>query len=102
QLLGWDLNSWGYHSDNGYLYFGNGNQSIQYSYEFNEEDVVGCGINFKDRVVFFTLNGHMQGVAFRFIKDTILLYPAVGLSHSGTVINANFGDQTFLFNIVDY
>ncbi|KAG0219813.1 hypothetical protein BGX31_011157 [Mortierella sp. GBA43] len=100
--VGWDLNSWGYHNVNGYLFFGNGNQSIQYSYEFNEEDVIGCGINFFDRTVFFTLNGHMLGVAFRFIKDTLPLYPAVGLSHSGTVINANFGDQTFLFNIVDY
>ncbi|KAF9939090.1 hypothetical protein BGZ65_011509 [Modicella reniformis] len=100
--VGWDLNSWGYHSEDGCLYFGNGNQSIQYSYKYNEEDVVGCGINFIDRAVFFTLNGDMLGVAFRFLKDTIPLYPAIGLSHAGTEINANFGDQTFLFNIVDY
>ncbi|KAF9916736.1 hypothetical protein BX616_002950 [Lobosporangium transversale] len=100
--VGWDLNSWGYHSDDGYLYFGNGKQSIKYAYEYKENDVVGCGINFVDRAVFFTLNGDMLGVAFRFIKDTIPLYPAIGLSHAGTEINANFGDQTFLFNIVDY
>ncbi|KAI1300515.1 hypothetical protein EDD11_006174 [Mortierella claussenii] len=100
--VGWDLNSWGYHSDDGFLYFGNGKQNIKYAYEYKENDVVGCGINFVDRAVFFTQNGDMLGVAFRFIKDTIPLYPAIGLSHAGTEINANFGDQTFLFNIVDY
>ncbi|KAF9312956.1 hypothetical protein BG006_004248, partial [Podila minutissima] len=44
----------------------------------------------------------MLGVAFKFLKDTIPLYPAIGLSQAGTEINANFGDQTFLFNIVEY
>ncbi|KAG0198118.1 hypothetical protein BGX28_008404 [Mortierella sp. GBA30] len=100
--VGWDLNSWGYHSDDGFLYFGNGKQNIKYSFEYNEGDTVGCGINFLDRAVFFTLNGDMLGVAFRFVKDSIPLYPAIGLSQAGTEINANFGDQTFLFNIVDY
>ncbi|KAF9174889.1 hypothetical protein BGX20_009293 [Mortierella sp. AD010] len=100
--VGWDLDSWGYHSDDGFLYFGNGKQNIKYAYEYKENDVVGCGVNFLDRAVFFTLNGDMLGVAFRFIKDTIPLYPAIGLSHAGTEINANFGDQTFLFNILDY
>ncbi|KAF9180903.1 hypothetical protein BGZ50_005843 [Haplosporangium sp. Z 11] len=100
--VGWDLNSWGYHSDDGFLYFGNGKQNIEYSYEYGEGDIVGCGINFLDRAVFFTLNGDMSGVAFKFIKDSIPLYPAIGLSQAGTEINANFGDQTFLFNIIDY
>ncbi|KAF9937965.1 hypothetical protein BGZ67_000669 [Mortierella alpina] len=100
--VGWDLNSWGYHSDDGFLYFGNGKQNIKYSFEYNEGDTVGCGVNFLDRAVFFTLNGDMLGVAFRFLKDSIPLYPAIGLSQAGTEINANFGDQTFLFNIVDY
>ncbi|KAF9167408.1 hypothetical protein DFQ26_004738 [Actinomortierella ambigua] len=100
--VGWDLDSWGYHSDDGHLYFGNGKQNIEYSFEYNEGDTVGCGVNFMDRTVFFTLNGDMLGVAFRFIKDSIPLYPAIALSQSGTEINANFGDQTFLFNIVDY
>ncbi|CAO3575052.1 unnamed protein product [Mortierella alpina] len=100
--VGWDLNSWGYHSDDGFLYFGNGKQNIKYSFEYNEGDTVGCGVNFVDRAVFFTLNGDMLGVAFRFLKDSIPLYPAIGLSQAGTEINANFGDQTFLFNIVDY
>ncbi|KAG0355407.1 hypothetical protein BGZ54_001173, partial [Gamsiella multidivaricata] len=100
--VGWDLNSWGYHSNDGCLYFGNGKQTIEFADKYHEEDVVGCGVNFLSGTVFFTLNGDMMGVAFKFIKDTILLYPAVGLSHAGTVINANFGDQTFLFNIVEY
>ncbi|KAG0266862.1 hypothetical protein BG011_000477 [Mortierella polycephala] len=100
--VGWDLNSWGYHSDDGFLYFGNGKQNIEYSYEYGEGDTIGCGINFLDRAVFFTLNGDMSGVAFKFIKDSIPLYPAIGLSQAGTEINANFGDQTFLFNIIDY
>ncbi|KAF9585119.1 hypothetical protein BGW38_003828 [Lunasporangiospora selenospora] len=100
--VGWDLNSWGYHSDDGFLYFGNGKQNIVYSFKYGEGDTIGCGINFVDRAIFFTMNGDMMGVAFRFIKDSIPLYPAVGLSQSGTEINANFGDQTFMFNIVEY
>ncbi|KAI8599527.1 concanavalin A-like lectin/glucanase domain-containing protein [Dissophora ornata] len=101
--VGWDLNSWGFHGDDGRLYFGNGEQSMEYSSNtYKQEDVVGCGVNFIDRSIFFTLNGYMEGVAFRFIKDTIPLYPAIGLSHAGTEINANFGDQTFWFDIVDY
>ncbi|KAG0298116.1 Ran-binding protein 10 [Linnemannia gamsii] len=100
--VGWDLNSWGFHSDDGFLYFGNGKQNITYSYEYREGDTVGCGVNFLDKAVFFTINGEMMGIAFRFIKESILLYPAIGLSQAGTEINANFGDQTFLFNIVDY
>ncbi|OAQ30883.1 SPRY-domain-containing protein [Linnemannia elongata AG-77] len=100
--VGWDLNSWGFHSDDGFLYFGNGKQNLKYSYEYREGDTVGCGVNFLDKAVFFTINGEMMGIAFRFIKDSIPLYPAIGLSQAGTEINANFGDQTFLFNIVDY
>ncbi|KAG0300889.1 hypothetical protein BGZ98_008790 [Dissophora globulifera] len=101
--VGWDMNSWGYHGDDGRLYFGNGEQFMEYAgFTYKQDDVVGCGVNFVDRAVFFTLNGDMLGVAFRFIKDNTPLYPAIGLSHAGTVVNANFGDQTFLFNIVDY
>ncbi|KAF9545811.1 Ran-binding protein 10 [Mortierella hygrophila] len=100
--VGWDLNSWGFHSDDGFLYFGNGKQNITYSYEYREGDTVGCGVNFLDKAVFFTINGEMMGIAFRFVKESIPLYPAIGLSQAGTEINANFGDQTFLFNIVDY
>ncbi|KAG0046146.1 hypothetical protein BGZ83_008652 [Gryganskiella cystojenkinii] len=100
--VGWDLNSWGYHSDDGFLYFGNGKQNIQYSYDYGEGFTVGCGVNFLDRSIFFTLNGEQQGVAFKFLKDSIPLYPAIGLSQAGTEINANFGDQTFLFDIVGY
>ena len=101
-FVGWDLNSWGYHSDDGCLYFGNGKQNIKYSYEYDEGTTVGCGINFLDKSMFFTLNGEQQGVAFKFLKTSIPLYPAIGLSQAGTEINANFGDQTFLFDIVRY
>ncbi|KAF9410272.1 hypothetical protein BGZ94_001713 [Podila epigama] len=100
--VGWDLNSWGYHSDDGFLYFGNGKQNIAYEYGYAEGDTVGCGVNFLEKTVFFTLNGDMLGVAFKFLKDSIPLYPAIGLSQAGTEINANFGDQTFLFNIAEY
>ena len=101
-LIGWDLNSWGYHSDDGFLYFGNSQQNIAFEFGYAEGDTVGCGVNFLEKTVFFTLNGDMLGVAFKFLKDTIPLYPAIGLSQAGTEINANFGDQTFLFNIVEY
>lgn len=101
-LIGWDLNSWGYHSDDGFLYFGNSQQNIAFEFGYSEGDTVGCGVNFLEKTVFFTLNGDMLGVAFKFLKDTIPLYPAIGLSQAGTEINANFGDQTFLFNIVEY
>ncbi|GJJ69644.1 Ran-binding protein 9/10 [Entomortierella parvispora] len=100
--VGWDLNSWGYHSDDGCLYFGNGKQNIKYSFDYDEGTTVGCGVNFLDKSIFFTLNGEQQGVAFKFLKTSIPLYPAIGLSQAGTDINANFGDQTFLFDIVRY
>ncbi|KAG0090451.1 hypothetical protein BGZ93_009306, partial [Podila epicladia] len=61
--VGWDLNSWGFHSDNG-LYFGNSQQNIAFEFGYAEGDTVGCGVNFLEKSVFFTLNGDMLGVAF--------------------------------------
>lgn len=75
-------------------------------------DVIGCCLNFFSNQVSFTKNGMLlgiisyyfiKGVAFNDImKKPLALYPAVGLRTPNEVIEVNFGQKPFRFDIVQY
>ena len=56
RLPGWDQISYGYHGDDG-NFFASSGKGIEYGPTFTTGDVVGCGINFVTREIFFTKNG---------------------------------------------
>ncbi|KAF7721719.1 hypothetical protein EC973_004281 [Apophysomyces ossiformis] len=101
RLPGWDHDSWGYHADDGNSFAGSGT-GMRYGPCFSTDDVVGCGVNFADRTAFYTKNGAFLGTAFESLDTSIPLYPVVGLRTSGEHVVANFGDEPFVFDIVQY
>ncbi|KAG0284746.1 hypothetical protein BGZ96_010904 [Linnemannia gamsii] len=99
RLPGWEPLSWGYHGDDGNGFEGCGN-GRPFGPVFTTGDVIGCGINFRDMTLFYTKNGIYLGVAFRNLKGP--LYPTVGMRTSGEIVEANFGQREFIFNIEEY
>ncbi|EFX04282.1 ran-binding protein [Grosmannia clavigera kw1407] len=96
---GWEPKSWGYHSDDGNIFYAN-SQGKSYGPPFGPGDVVGCGVNFRTGAAFYTKNGENQGVAFPDIRGSNLkLFPTVGLKKSGEHIRVNFGQSPFTFDI---
>ncbi|KAG0020088.1 hypothetical protein BGZ80_004814 [Entomortierella chlamydospora] len=95
----WEPQSWGYHGDDGNSFEGCGN-GRPFGPVFTTGDTIGCGVNFRDMSLFFTKNGVHLGVAFRNLKGT--LYPTVGMRTAGEIIEANFGQREFVFDIDNY
>lgn len=54
--VGWENDSFGYHGDDGNVYIGNQNAK-HYGPGYTTNDIVGCGINFLNKTIFFTRNG---------------------------------------------
>jgi len=96
RLPGWDKHSYGYHGDDGHSFCSSGHGQA-YGPTFTTGDIIGCGINLVDGSCFYTKNGHHLGVAFQDLPSN--LYPTVGLQTPGEVIDANFGQEPFLFDI---
>ncbi|KAI7891797.1 concanavalin A-like lectin/glucanase domain-containing protein [Mucor mucedo] len=101
RLPGWDLESWGYHGDDGHSFGGSGTGK-NYGPCFTTGDVIGCGVNFSNSSAFYTKNGRHLGIAF---KDMVIdkpVYPAIGLRTPGEQVTANFGHEPFVFDIEQY
>ncbi|KAK9891108.1 hypothetical protein WA026_013427 [Henosepilachna vigintioctopunctata] len=98
RLPGWDKQSYGYHGDDGHSFCSSGTGQ-PYGPTFTTGDVIGCGVNLVDNTCFYTKNGHHLGTAFRDLPPN--LYPTVGLQTPGEVVDANFGQQPFVFDIED-
>jgi len=98
KLPGWENYSWGYHGDDGHSFCFSGTGKA-YGPTFTTKDTIGCCINFMDMTVFYTKNGVNLGIAFRDIKNDYLYYPAIGLRTPGEVVEANFGQKKFKFDI---
>ncbi|RUS16252.1 concanavalin A-like lectin/glucanase domain-containing protein, partial [Endogone sp. FLAS-F59071] len=74
-------------------------------------DTIGCGINFKAKSIFFTMNGKLLGEFFKFahictafktISLRYPLYPFVTLNNPGDQVEANFGAHAFMFDVLKY
>jgi hypothetical protein len=95
-LPGWDKLSYGYHGDDGNAFCGSGTGQV-YGPTFTTGDVIGCGLNLIEGSCFYTKNGHNLGTAFTDMPTQ--LYPTVGLQTPGEIIDANFGQEPFVFDI---
>jgi len=97
-LPGWSEDSFGFHSDDGGIYHASGHMSRVYGPRFGVGDVVGCGVNFLKKEIFFTLNGVNLGQAFSGVATYDRLYPTIGLD-SNVSVQFNFGDEPFKFDL---
>ncbi|KAH7192955.1 uncharacterized protein B0J16DRAFT_67590 [Fusarium flagelliforme] len=97
--VGWEPESWGYHGDDGRCFTGQ-NIGRHFGPSYNVNDVVGCGVNFKENHAFFTKNGVKIGTAFHDVARG-KLYPTISLKKPGDYIRANFGQTPFVYNIDD-
>lgn len=117
---GWDKGSYGYHGDDGNSFCSSGNGQ-PYGPTFTTGDIIGCGVNLVDNTCFYTKNGHHLGIAFRDLPVRnvqtsnrsdrvrhhklsyfqVKLYPTVGLQTPGEIVDANFGQEPFKFDIED-
>ncbi|XP_017785174.1 PREDICTED: ran-binding protein 9 isoform X2 [Nicrophorus vespilloides] len=98
RLPGWDKQSYGYHGDDGHSFCSSGTGQ-PYGPTFTTGDIIGCGVNLIDNTCFYTKNGHHLGTAFTDLPPN--LYPTVGLQTPGEVVDANFGQEPFVFDIED-
>uniref|UniRef100_A0A673J1M4 Ran-binding protein 10-like n=1 Tax=Sinocyclocheilus rhinocerous TaxID=307959 RepID=A0A673J1M4_9TELE len=73
-----------------------------YGPTFTTGDVIGCCVNLINNTCFYTKNGHSLGN--NLMKNDLRpnLYPTVGLQTPGEIVDANFGQQPFVFDIEDY
>ncbi|XP_033914413.1 ran-binding protein 9-like [Acipenser ruthenus] len=99
RLPGWDKQSYGYHGDDGHSFCSSGTGQ-PYGPTFTTGDVIGCCVNLINNTCFYTKNGHSLGIAFTDLPPN--LYPTVGLQTPGEVVDANFGQHSFVFDIEDY
>ncbi|KAF4013727.1 hypothetical protein G4228_004691 [Cervus hanglu yarkandensis] len=104
RLPGWDKHSYGYHGDDGHSFCSSGTGQ-PYGPTFTTGDVIGCCVNLINNTCFYTKNGHSLGTKITRLNCVVLqpnLYPTVGLQTPGEVVDANFGQHPFVFDIEDY
>ena len=91
RMPGWDDISFGYHGDDGSV-FHREPTGAKYGPRFGAGDVVGCGIDYRNISVFYTLNGKFLGYAHTLDDEQVKAnwYPTIGMdTHS--LVSPNFG-----------
>lgn len=99
KIPGWESNSIGYHSDDGNIFISK-TTGEKYGPTFTDKDVIGCCMDFLNKISFFTKNGEkLKSVEFYSLED---LYPAVSLRKKDQEIRMNYGDREFIYDIKSY
>ncbi|XP_047307102.1 ran-binding protein M homolog isoform X2 [Impatiens glandulifera] len=93
---GWEVNSYGYHGDDGLLYRGHG-KGETFGPTYTAGDTVGSGINYATKELFFTKNGVVVGSVHKDVMSP--LFPTVAVHSLNEEITVNFGKQPFVFDI---
>ena len=106
RMPGWDSFSYGYHGDDGGIFHAQGDMIRVYGPTYNVGDTVGCGVNYHNGGIFYTLNGNFLGYAW--VNEKIIkaaksdLYPTVGVDSSDPIA-CNFGNERpFMFNFAGF
>ncbi|KAL9187174.1 hypothetical protein ACHAXT_010894 [Thalassiosira profunda] len=104
-LPGWDGASYGYHGDDGRFFRGGrAPPPTKLPPLFGPGDTVGCGLEYRARRIFFTLNGQFVQYAFGKVKTDDIeagLYPTVGVDSDHPVC-VNLGQRPFEFDAVRF
>jgi SPRY domain len=79
----------------------------RYGPTFSAGDTIGCGVDYVERGIFYTLNGTFLGYAWKGIDDEFLtndLFPVVGLD-TNCPLHLNFGTdggEAFQFDLASF
>ncbi|RIB01500.1 hypothetical protein C2G38_2127459 [Gigaspora rosea] len=101
--------SWGcgYHGDDGYFFYSGSGMPYDLSYYGNipgytTGDIVGCYLNFRENIVFYTKNGINLGIASHLHSNFKgILYPCVGFRSQGGSVKVNFdGNKNFKYSAI--
>mgnify|MGYP004448014841 FL=1 len=100
--LGLTTHSYGYYAKGKSF---NNKKSDKYGETYKTGDIIGCGVDFLNKSIFYTKNGKFLDYAF---KDVIIelnkgfFYPSVCLHSLNEEVKFNFGIEDFKYDINDY
>ena len=100
--LGLTTYSFGYHSK-GKSY--NNKKNNKYGETFAKGDIIGCGVDFINKSIFYTKNGKFLDYAFKEINFELnkdFFYPSICMHSLNIEIKLNFGKEDFKFDINNY
>ena len=100
--LGLTTHSYGYHSK-GKSY--NNKKNNKYGETFKKGDIIGCGVDFINKGIFYTKNGKFLDFAFKEINFELnknFFYPSICMHSLNIEIKLNFGNENFKFDINNY
>jgi len=106
RMPGWDKQSYGFHGDDGGIFHSRGEMIRAYGPKYGEGDTVGCGVNYDNGGIFFTLNGNFLGYAWCSLgvvrEGNTSLYPTVGVDSNCPLVS-NFGNtRPFIFDLAGF
>ncbi len=89
---------------NSFGYNGNGkkyHEDIKDTFgpKWNKGDIIGCGLFFSKKSIFYTHNGKFIDYAFNKVNCNIIYYPTISLHSLNECVKVNFGKKFFLFDI---
>jgi hypothetical protein len=93
---GWNAGSFGLHGDDGAIFCQAGSGD-PFADRFEPNDVIGCGVYWPTKEVFFSINGRFLGFAPSKVT-TRRLYACVGIRNEDAKYRINFGSEPFRFD----